>query len=214
MPKRIHNPYLRVTEVCSFVNSEWYKYWVKSTGSVDECERISKESREFGTGVHNVAENHLIGTPLLPTLTERQKTCGGYLVRWIDEVGAKPIILGGKPAVECELKSEALKLTGHPDLINTFGDSIIPWVTDWKSSKEMRLEYKIQLAAYAKMIQELYGITINDGTIIRVPSDPNVFPQFETHEVHGLLTEYWPVFEHCLEVVKFFKKKGKWHGSK
>lgn len=213
MAKRVHNPYLRVTEVCSFVNSEWYKYWVKSTGSVDECERISKESREFGTGVHNVAENHLIGTPLLPTLTDRQRTCGGYLTRWLEETKAKPITLGSGPAVECELVSDKFMFKGHPDLICTFGDSPVIWVADWKSSKEMRLEYKLQMAAYAMAISEMYNISIDHGTIVRVPSDPNVFPQFETHEVHGLLTEYWPVFKSCLEVVQYFKKKGKWKGT-
>lgn len=256
------NPYLRVTSIASFVNSEWKEFWFKSIekgskgepGLLDitanecvkfsqqkhsadewkafltsrtamkEAERIGRESTEFGKAVHSIAEAFLLGQPEPGTitlqdqydkdytrsLTEREKFCGSLLVKWCQEAKVKPIMLGGKPAIETALQSETLGLTGHPDLVCTFGDDPTIWIVDWKTSKEFRLEYKLQLAAYAAMIKEQYGIEINNGVIIRVPSDPNVTPQFEPHIVHDLLTKYFDAFKSCLDAVLFFKKRGRW----
>lgn len=205
------NEYQRVTEVISFIDSAWFKYWVKSVG-LEEADRISLESTTFGKGVHSIAENYLLKTTIEAEFSERQKTCGSLITKWIDEAKVKPLLIGEekKPAIELDLKSEKYKLTGHPDLINTFGDSPINWVCDWKTSKKCSRGYILQLAAYAKMIEEQYGIEVNDGAIIRTPSDPNLIPQFETHEFHNLKEKYWPVFEECLDIVQFFKSKGKW----
>lgn len=256
------NPYLRVTSIASFVNSEWKTFWYGSIekgskgqpGLLDivanecieyskhphtpkewkaflstrtalkEADRIGKESTDFGKAVHSIAEAFLLGQaePTTITLqdqwdkdytraiTTREKFCGDLLVRWCKEAKVRPIMLGGKPAIETALQSETLGLTGHPDLVCTFGDDPTVWIVDWKTSKEFRLEYKLQLAAYVAMIKEQYGIEINNGVIIRVPSDPNVMPQFEAHIVRDLLTKYFEAFKSCLDAVLFFKNRGKW----
>lgn len=208
MPRKA-NPYIRVTDVCSFINAEWYKYWVKHAG-VEECDRISKESTEFGKAVHKVVENYLIQTELPPILTNRQMFCGGLIVKWIQETKVKPIQINNAPAVECTLTSETLGLRGHPDLFGTFGEDPTIWVVDWKTSKESRLEYPLQMSAYAQMAKEEHGIEINNGVIVRTPSDPNAEKQFETHPYHDLKGIFLPVFLEGLDIVKFFKKKGKW----
>lgn len=261
MPRKA-NPYLRVTSIASFVNSEWKEFWYKSIergskgqpGLLDmiaqeivdysktpqtvefwktflstrtalkEAERIGKESTDFGKAVHSIAEAFLLGQPEPTTitlqdqwdkdytrpLTEREKFCGSLLVKWCKEAKVKPIMLGGKPAIETALQSETLGLTGHPDLVCTFGEDPTIWIVDWKTSKEFRLEYKLQLAAYVAIIKEQYGIEIENGVIIRVPSDPNVTPQFEPHIVRNLLSKYLPAFLSCLDAVLFFKNRGKW----
>jgi hypothetical protein len=201
--------YSRVTDIIGFINAQWYRWWVKSIG-IEEAERISSESASFGTGVHKIAENHLIGTEIPEGLTDRQKFCGGLIVQWCKETKVVPLILEGKPAVECELKSEIHKITGHPDLIGTFGSGTIPFIMDWKTSKKFKPDFYLQAAAYCMMIEEMYGIKVDDGAIIRTPNDPTVMPQFEVHEMHNLKEKYLPVFLHGLEVFNFFKNRGQW----
>jgi predicted RecB family nuclease len=208
MPRKA-NPYERVTNVIDFVDSQWKQYWFKSVG-LAEVDRISSESTEFGKGVHSIAESFLTSIPSTFVLSDRQKYCGDLLVKWCKEALVKPITVDNKLGIELDLISEKYKLTGHPDLICTFADTPTLWIVDWKTSKECRRGYALQLAAYAKMLEEQYGLQCNDGTIVRVPSDPNTTPQFETHEFHNLKEKYWPVFEKALDVLHYFKKKGIW----
>jgi hypothetical protein len=208
MPKKA-NPYERVTNVIDFVDSQWKQYWFKSVG-LQEADRISSESTGFGKGVHSIAESFLTEVPITVALSDRQKYCGDLLVKWCKEALVKPIKVEDKLAIELPLVSEKYKLTGHPDLICTFAEVPTLWIVDWKTSKECRRGYALQLAAYAQMLKEQYGLECNDGSIIRVPSDPNIMPQFETHEFHNLKEKYWPVFEKALDVLHYFKKKGIW----
>lgn len=203
------SPYSRVTSVIDFIDSAWFKYWVKSVG-FEETERIGKESTEFGKAVHSIVENYLIGTPLPEVVTERQQFCGNMLVDWCKQSAIQPVELGGKPGVEVALQSEKYMLTGHPDLVGRFGDQETIWLVDWKTSKACRKGYALQLAAYAYMLEEQFGMKVDDGVIVRVPSDPNSEPQFETHTFHSLRKQYWPVFLKGLEVYQYFNGKGKW----
>jgi len=205
--------------------AEEWKAFLENKTALKEADRISRESTEFGKGVHHIAESHLLKRPIgnswsddsgnVHPLTERQKFSGGLITKWCDDAKVKPIEVTGitgikMPAIEIELISEEHKIVGHPDLINSFGEDPTIWITDWKTSKECRIEYVLQLAAYAHMLWEKYRIPCDNGAIIRTPSDPNVFPQFETHTFTNLRTKYFPLFLEALDVVNFFKKKGKW----
>jgi hypothetical protein len=207
---------------------EWRAFLSNRT-ALKEADRISRESTEFGKGVHHIAESQSFGRPVGDAwldekgtrhpLTERQKFCGSLIVNWCNQAQVKPLMVAGEtgitmPAIELELVSETHKLTGHPDLINTFGDDPTVWVTDWKTSKECRIEYILQLAAYAEMFYEKYKIESQNGVIIRTPSDPNVFPQFEPSTFTNLRTKYFPLFMEALDVMNFFKKKGRWKEAK
>lgn len=205
--------------------SEWKEFLGKRT-ALKEADRISRESTEFGKAVHLIAENFLLGLPEpkvidlstkthknIRAITDRERFSGGLLIKWCQEAKVKPIMLGGKPAIETELRSEKWKLTGHPDLVCTFGDDPTVWLVDWKTSKDFRDEYKLQLAAYAEIINEMYGIRIENGVIIRVPSDPNVAPQFQDHPVHNLF-KYFEAFVSCLDSMNFFKNRGRWREGK
>jgi len=214
MPRKPASEFLRVTEVIGFVNSEWFKWWIKSTGSYDECERIGKESASFGTSVHKIIEGYLLDIPLAYFFTERQKFCGNLMIEWVKQSRAKVLEIEGKKAVELDLVSEKYKLKGHPDAVVTFNDSTIPWLLDWKTSKAFKPDYALQLAAYSMMLEEMYKIKANDGAILRTPNDPNVMPQFEAIEVHKLKEKYLPVFLAALEVCQYFKGKGKWRKVK
>lgn len=202
--------------------AEWKAFLAERT-AMQEADRISRESTDFGKAVHSIAEAFLLGLPTPTTITledkygkeytraitDRENFSGGLLVNWCKETKVKPIMLGGKPAIEVALQSETHFLTGHPDLVCTFGDDPTIWIVDWKTSKEFRLEYKLQLAAYTAMIKEQFGVVVNAGVIIRVPSDPNAKKQFEQHPVYNL-EKYFEAFLSCLDAMKFFTNKGRW----
>ncbi len=208
--------------------AEQWKTFLSDRTAMAVADRISKESTDFGKAVHSIAEAFLLGQdepkvitledewdkPFTRQITAREKFCGEMLVKWCKEAKVKPITLGGKLAIETALESETLGLTGHPDLVCTFGDNPTVFIIDWKTSKENRVEYGLQLAAYCLIIKEQFGVEINDGAIVRVPSDPNSKPQFETHEYHNLLTRYGPAFISALETVHYFKGRGKWAKTK
>ncbi len=206
MPRRA-NPYSRVTTVLDSLNAGWKYFWLKSVG-FEECDRIGKESTEFGRQVHKGVENYLIGTAIEKPLTERQQFCANLDIKWLKEAKSVPLQIEGKPAVELELKSEKYKLVGHPDYINYISGTL--WIIDWKTSKESRLEYPLQMAAYTMMLEEQHGIKCNDGAILRTPSDPNVFPQFEVHEYHNLKEKYLPLFLNGLSLYNYFNNKAEW----
>lgn len=203
MPRKVKSEYARVTSVLGSLNTEWKYYWAKSVG-FEECERISRESTSFGRQVHSIVENHLVKKPLEKESTEREKFCGNLLIKWIEEAGFSNFLLNEKPSIEVELKSEKYKLIGHADCFGSFKNDPTLWVIDWKTSKEVRIEYPLQLAAYAYMLEEQYGLVCNDGVIIRTPSDPNAKIQFEPKEFHNLREKYWPVFLDGLRVYNYF----------
>lgn len=242
MPRKAKPDTFRVTGITDGLVNGWYRWWLKSIDkklhqtlplkcqefakaphtaaewaeflaphtAIKETERVSQESTKFGRNVHAVVENYLIQSPLPDNLTEREKTCGGYLIDWCKQTGLVPVEIDGKPGVEVALEDKTLGLTGHPDLVAKINDSL--FVVDWKTSSDLRRGYILQLSAYAYMLKKQHGIVVNNGVIVRVPSDPNAVPQFQVHQITDLLTKYWPVFKQGLNVFQFYEKKGKWRG--
>lgn len=190
--------YIRVTSVLSAVDAEWYKYWVKSVG-VDECERISRESAEFGTGVHKLVEDFLLVAPTKIKTTDRQKECADHIIQWLLEQKVKPLY------IEQELIDKKLGLIGHCDLIGEINGH--NYLIDFKTSKKIGKSYPLQLAAYSYMAEKQFKIKIDNGVIVRTPNDPKAEPQFEVQEFHGLRKQYWPTFKQALAVYKYFKGK-------
>jgi CRISPR/Cas system-associated exonuclease Cas4 (RecB family) len=191
--------YIRVTSVLSDIDASWYRYWVKSVG-VEEAERISRESAEFGTGVHKLVEAKLLGMEwAFGTYTDRQVECAGHINKWLEEQKVKPL------HIEKELIDKKLGLIGHADLIAEINGH--NYVVDYKTSKKIGKSYALQLAAYSYMAEKQFKIKIDNGVIVRTPNDPKAEPQFEVKEYHGLKKQYWPMFKSCLAVYKYFKGK-------
>lgn len=193
--------YIRVTSVLSAVDAEWVKYWYKSVG-VEEAERISRESAEFGTGVHKIVE---IGIKQLDTgvslkeYSERQVECANHILQWFYEQKVKPLY------IEQELIDKKLGLIGHCDLIGEINGH--NYLIDFKTSKKIGKSYPLQLAAYSYMAEKQFKLKIDNGVIVRTPNDPKAEPQFEVVEYHSLKKQFWPVFKQCLAVYKYFKGK-------
>lgn len=210
------SPFTRVTTVLGWIDSAWYEYWLKGLAKVTnnpvaEAGRISTESAEFGTGVHKLVEAYLRKEMPKEIFMPRQIECAGHIIQWLKEVNAEPLMIQGKPAIEFEVKSLGLGLIGHFDAVVQVNG--VPWIVDWKTSSKMRRSFPLQKSAYAMMLEEEYGIHVDDGATIRVDRDPAAESQFEVKEYHNLHSKYWPVFQEALNVYNFFNKKGKWKES-
>lgn len=196
----------RVTSVLSYVNAEWYKHWLRSLDSkgydaFKEAERISRESTEFGRNVHKIVETYLKDGMAIDK-PDRTAVCANHIIKWLYEVKAKPLY------IEQELIDKKLGLIGHCDLIAEINGH--NYLIDFKTSKALKRDMPLQLAAYSYMAENQFKIKIDNGVIIRTPKDPEADPQFEVQEYHGLRKTYWPVFKQCLQVYQYFERKGKW----
>ncbi len=201
--------FIRVTTVLSWIDSYWYQWWLKSLTKisdkpVEEAERISKESAAFGTAVHKRVEQFLRKEEIIWG-TERIDVCAATLCQWLKETKAELIQIDNKPSLEFEVKSKKLGLIGHFDALVKIGETL--WLLDFKTSNAIKKGQFLQLAAYAKMLEEEYGISVNQGAILRVDKDPNKPQQFEFKEVHNLKEKHWPIFEKALSVYKYFNRK-------
>lgn len=56
-------------------------------------------------------------------------------------------------------------------------------VMDWKTSNKLYPEYALQIAAYAKAYEELFGQKIDEGLIVKFPKDGS---RFEAKRVKDL----------------------------
>lgn len=212
--KREKSKYIRVTTVLGFLDSAWKEYWYKGlakkcSNPFEEADRIGDESAAFGTAVHKIVEDYLLGKDVGEFwIDDRAHVCAGTLIKWIKEVGATPLMIEGKPAIEFEVKSDELGLIGHFDGVFLIAGTL--WLIDWKTTSKLRKTHPLQKAAYAKMLQMQYGITVNDGATLRVDRDPSADTQFEAKEYHGLLDTYWDVYKAGLDFYSFMNNKGKW----
>lgn len=186
---------IRVTEVLDFVNSKWKEYWYRHVG-FEKADRISKESREFGTKVHKIIEDHLNGCLQIEDYSELELEVADLIIKWLEENNVKTL------HTELELENPKLNLVGHADFIGELGSEAV--VIDWKTSKEHRTEFPLQKAAYAKMANDKLGLKINKGITLRCDRENRVL---DVKEYKKLVTTYWPQFLCCLKVFKIFNGK-------
>lgn len=198
MPKKAS--LIRVTTVLSFLDSYWWQFWAKKVG-LDECERVSKVSREFGTGVHEIIELCLTDRTCSANLfTPRQRECAQYILDWLKETKARVI------DIEAKLEDKKLGLCGHCDLIAEIDGTV--FIIDWKTSKKVSLTYPLQLSAYAHMASKQLKMPIDNGVIVRVPNDPKADPQFEVTQYREL-KKYFKIFSAGLVFYKYMTGKVK-----
>lgn len=202
------------TTLPSYLNSSWKEFWFRKYG-FEECDRVRDESTVFGKKVHNIVEAYLRGKEI--ELVGRVGVCAGLIIDWCKQAQVKPLVLpqqfedkAGQMAMEFQVRSKELLMVGHPDLICTFGDSQVPWILDWKTSKKMDVSYILQVSMYAQGWFEMTGQKINDAAILRVEKDPEEVPQFEAMEIHNIFDTYIPLLREAKNVHDFFEGRGKW----
>lgn len=140
-----------------------------------DSEAVLKDLAEIGTLLHLLIECHQRGidcdTKDFTPNQEKQalKAFMGYLA-WVEKVNFKPL------ASELLLVNEQWRVGGTVDCIGRMGDDLV--VIDWKSSKYLYPEHKIQIAAYVHMYETAQPkANVAHGMILRFSKDDGKFHQ-------------------------------------
>jgi len=206
--------YDSVTTIVGMFDKPGLRYWYGKYGT-RECERVSRESKSFGSEVHSlVFEN-----PVSWIESLRSHTVARNIVDWCNQAGVKKIL------VEAEVVSHKYKYLGHPDLICNLTKSSDPgrvWILDWKTDStptekahiyERWRDYALQLGGYVQAYYEMTGIKIEDGAMIRGVKDPNETPQLDTRfQYHNLYSVWSKEFIKLRKVYDLYKGSDKWKG--
>lgn len=163
--------YMSVTTLLKQLPNEGLEQWKRRVGP-KQAAKISKEATVRGTALHSAAEGYLRNTPLVIT-DPLKKAAFSQIVPLLDRIDNIRLI-------ETALYSDQLRLAGTPDCIADFDSelSIIDFKTSTRIKEEKYVQsYYMQLAAYAYMFKQHYGILPRWGVII-MSVDESSQPQF------------------------------------
>ena len=170
--------------------------WRKRVGHA-EANAIGNAASARGTIIHDSLEKYILGEddymPRFPIHSEIVRHFQHHLDR----------SLGTIWGVEKRLYSKVMRTAGTADLVCEWND--IPSIVDFKTSKrhkkwEYITDYLLQSTCYAIMMEELYGMIINQIVILIYVDDDVVTPWTKQ------LTPHWK--EQTAAVFKGLAKLG------
>ncbi len=129
---------------------------------------------KIGTAVHHWMESYLAaraagkGFPAPPT-DPKVRSCCSAARKWIKEVDLRPM------AIEKILYSRMYGFIGTTDLTAAAVINGRSACCDWKSSGRLHTSYRLQLAAYALMWEEMTGERLEDRWLIRLDKNDSEF---------------------------------------
>lgn len=188
-----------VPGVTTVINSQlgWNKNvliaWARREGLAgNDPTKIRDSAADIGTLTHYMVECHIKGVE--PDLDEYSKAHidkaeNGFLAFLDWEKDNKPTYIES----EVGIVSEKYRFGGTIDSIVKKNGSL--WLLDFKTSKGVYVDHKIQVAAYAKGYEEQKDKVINEVHILRLGKEDGAF---EHHKLSDRDVENgWIVFIHC-----------------
>jgi genome maintenance exonuclease 1 len=184
--------YPSASTISGVLNRDAIAAWRARVGVV-EANKISKRGCDRGTSVHLIAEKYLLGTltaqermGMMPTLKELFLQLRGVFDTHIDVVYA----------IEQPLYSDRLRVAGRADGIVRWDGKLT--ILDTKTAnkpkpEEWILNYFVQTAAYAEMLQERTGLEV-DNIVIAMAVEGELLPTVYQKSKQ----EYLPMLESCL----------------
>ena len=166
--------------------------------------KVLAKAADIGTIVHYLIECHIKG---------KEADLGDYAANDIDK--AETGFLGfldwekaNEPEyklIEKKLVSESLKVGGTLDMTCIIRGK--KCIYDFKTSKGIYPDHKIQLAAYSKILQEMYPqVLVDEHHVIQVSKEDGGVTD---HNIPATQIELgWEVFQHCVELYHLKKKMG------
>lgn len=144
------NRYLSMTTVLSEYGKEGLQKWIDIVG-VEEANRIKNKAGQFGTALHNLAEDYINGKTLDFGPNVELKRRFKQVQECIDTR------FGDVYALETPLYSDKLKIAGRCDVIGQF-DGVNSVIDFKQANKEKRKEwihnYFYQTSGYGYMFAE------------------------------------------------------------
>lgn len=154
--------YPSITTILADGDKQWLNDWRKSIGT-KTADQITKRATDRGTAVHLMVEKYLNNDPN-PTNNQTIEHKNEFLSLKVYLKKINNII-----AQETALWSHQLQIAGRVDCIGYYKDKlcIIDFKTSSGSKDQQQIQdYKLQVAAYSLMFEEMYGIQIDNYAII------------------------------------------------
>ena len=151
----------RVKSVTTLINSElgWNKQallnWTRrmAINGIDSEEEM-REAGKIGTLTHLLIEARQkgidfdTGADFTRNQTEKAMVAFSGYLQWESTSNFKPL------KSEMMLVNENWRVGGTIDCVGTIGDDLV--IVDWKTSKYLYKEHKVQIAAYTKMFEDAH----------------------------------------------------------
>jgi hypothetical protein len=206
-----------VTQVIGCLDKPALYTWYGKYGN-EECNRIKRESAEFGTAVHSLIDNYIMkkdDVVIMPTtnpeIQNQIMACVQNFQNWYKNSGME--VISAEP--EDAVYSKRYNFQGTWDFIGTRNGIMLP--ADWKTSNQLYPTVGLQLAAYAQLYGENQGWDDNEifkkfpnGLGVRI--DKKTAKVYE--KVYDGLGFYFEVFKHLIHVYEFHTGTGAWYHEK
>ena len=185
------NVYPSITSILGRKPKPGIEEWRKKVGS-KEANRITKESTELGTMVHNLCEQYLYNMPLAESPDEVVSVFNRlrFLLGNIDNIYG----------LELPLHSNVLKVAGTADCVAEYNGilSVIDFKTSRKAKREDWIEdYFIQAFFYAAAFYEMTGAVPEQIVILVAVRDT-----FEVQVFKKPMSEMDVYISKLLEIMK------------
>ena len=200
-----------VTQIIGALDKPGLYNWYGKYGT-EECNRIKRESAEFGTVVHDMIEQYITGkvNPIeFPTAVDKEKAalCLTNFKTWYSQSELE--VINAEP--EDAVYSKRYNFQGTWDFIGKHKGTML--AADWKTSNSLYETVGLQLAAYAHLYGESQGwadeeifTKIPNGLAVRIDKKTaKVYPK-----VYTGLRHYFEVFKHLIPVYEFHTQTGAW----
>jgi len=175
-----------VTTVLKELPSKGLDAWRKRLGD-KEADKVSKRASDRGSALHKAVELYVRNEPSIITQP--------IVKSLFNQVRASFNAFDNVKVIESPLYSKRLFMAGTPDYIGEYGNilSVVDLKTSTKPKQDKYIwSYYCQVAAYAVMYEELYGIRPEQGVIVIAVEEspvPQVFKK-PISECFELLVDY------------------------
>ena len=160
--------YPSVTTILQYMpKNKFFDNWLKDVGH--NADLIMRKAAEEGTAVHNAVEQLIAGNEI--TWMDEYGNAKYNLTVWQMILKAADFFKTHKPeviAAEEFTFSDQFQYAGTADLIVKMDGEI--WLLDIKTSNALHRAYDLQLAAYAKAWEEMFGQKIDRTGILWLKS--------------------------------------------
>jgi genome maintenance exonuclease 1 len=151
--------------------------WRKRVGE-EEANRISKAALDRGTALHRMIEEHLM-IGYNPWLSEEDDATLEEVIPYWDSIYPTLLCVNSPLLIEGTVWDEKTGFAGSVDCIAVYNGYLR--LIDWKTASNANYldskvtDYAIQLSAYRMAIHSIYGLLIDNASIvIALPNSPAI----------------------------------------
>ncbi len=178
--------YPRVTSILGIIAKPQLLYWYGKNGTA-KCKAIISESQEIGTRVHKYIEN-ILRSGQLDLENETNANVVKALMAFQDWRKSNRL---EPEKLEYTVYSRKHGYAGTMDYLGLCNNKLV--IMDWKTSNAIYPESRLQVAAYAKAVNEMDGRRVKKGVICRFDKKNGSFEVAE----YDNLSELFSIFLHA-----------------